>query len=139
MHDRSVHIFDIYEHPERGLRAIRRGFSWVAFLMPSVWAVRRDLGWTTLGLFVLTTAAFDLARFGAGVGLGPVTQLVVLIALLLVLGLLPATDGYRWHADALRQRGYVHRNTVAARSKAQALRAAAQDRFDAAPILVAAA
>ena len=57
-----MHVFDIYRHPRYGLQAVRRGFSWSAFLLPSVWAVRRGLGITTLILIIATTLVFDVTE-----------------------------------------------------------------------------
>lgn len=136
MHDRSVHIYDIYEHPELGLRTVRRGFSWAAFLLPAVWAVRRELGWTTLALFVLTTAAFDLARMSAE-SAHPVVQIGLLAGLLALVGLKPGLEGYRWQGQALERKGYEHRRTVAAANPRVALDATIHNRFDGAPIPVA--
>jgi hypothetical protein len=137
MQDRSVHIFDIYEHPEQGLRAVRRGFSWAAFLLPSVWAVRRELGWTTLALFVLTTTAFDLARMSAE-SAHPIVQMGLLAGLLALVGLKPGLEGYRWQARVLEQKGFAHVRTVAAASPRVALDATIHNRFEGAPIPVAA-
>ncbi len=138
MQDRSVHIYDIYEHPELGMRAVRRGFSWAAFLLPTVWAVRKELGWTTLALFVLTTAAFDLARMSAE-SAHPVMQVVVLAGLLVLVGLKPGIEGYVWQARSLETRGFRHVRTVAAATARAALAATRQDRFQAEPILAAVA
>ena len=137
MHHRSVHIYDIYEHPELGLRTVRRGFSWAAFLLPAVWAVRRELGWTTLALFVLTTAAFDLARMSAE-SAHPVVQIGLLAGLLALVGLKPGLEGFRWQARALEQKGYTHAGTVAASTARTALDATVHNWFEAFPIAVAA-
>ena len=57
-----MRVFDIYQHPKYGIQAVRRGFSWLAFLAPSVWAVRRGLGLVTVLLVVTTTLMFDIAQ-----------------------------------------------------------------------------
>ncbi len=137
MQDRSVHIYDIYQHPEQGLRAVRRGFSWAAFLLPTVWAVRKELGWTTLALFVLTTAAFDLARMSAE-SAHPVMQVGLLAGLLALVGLKPGLEGYRWQGQALERKGFAHRRTVAAPNPRVAMDATLRDHFEGVPIPVAA-
>jgi hypothetical protein len=138
MNDRSVHIFDIYEHPEAGLRAVRRGFSWEGFLLPAVWAVRHGMGWTALKLMVLTTAIFDLAEFTASLGFGPVEQFIFMVAGVALLGIRPGVDGYLWIGKGLTKAGYRLRGAVAAPSGRKALEAMAGQAFTDHPIAVAA-
>jgi hypothetical protein len=138
MHDRSVHIFDLYEHPEFGLRAVRRGFSWEALLLPAVWAVRHGMGWTALTLMVLTTAVFDVAGFTASLGFGPVEQVLFMVAGLTLLGIKPGVDGYLWIGEGLTSAGYRLRGAVAAPSRRKALDAMAGQAFTDQPIAVAA-
>jgi hypothetical protein len=138
MNDRSVHIFDLYEHPEYGLRAVRRGFSWEAFLLPAVWAVRHGTGWTALVLMVLTTAVFDVARFTASLGFGPIEQFLFMLAGVALLGVRPGVDGYLWIGEGLLKEGYSPAGVVAAGSRRQALEATANNAFTGEPIAVAA-
>lgn len=138
MNDRSVHIFDIYQHPEDGLKAVRRGFSWEAFLLPALWAVRRELGWTAFTLFVLTTAVFDIAGFSAALGFGVLEQCLLMLTGVALLGMLPGFDGYRWLGKDLERKGYDHLAVVAAASRRHALEAACENRYAATSILVAA-
>jgi hypothetical protein len=138
MNDHARHIFDLYEHPELGLRAVRRGFSWEAFLFPAFWAVRRGMGWTALTLIVLTTAVFDLARFSAGLGFGPLEQFIFMVAGIMLLGIKPGVDGYLWIGQVLTKEGYGLRGAVAAASRRKALEAMAGQAFTDKPIAVAA-
>ncbi len=138
MNDRSAHIFDLYEHPDFGLRAVRRGFSWEAFLLPALWAVRNGMGWTALTLMVLTTAVFDLARFTAGLGFGPVEQVIFLLAGAALLGIKPGVDGYLWIGEGLAREGYQPLGPVVAASRRQAVEAMAGQAFTDRPIAVAA-
>ncbi|MEE4173188.1 MAG: hypothetical protein V2I57_02950 [Xanthomonadales bacterium] len=138
MHQRSVHIFDLYEHPEAGLIAVRRGFSWEGFLLPAVWAVRHGMGWTAVTLMVLTTAVFDLARLTAEVGFGPVEQFVFMLAGITLLGIKPGVDGYLWIGEKRVCEAYVHRGAVAASGRRKAVQAMAGQRFTDRPIVVAA-
>ena len=75
-----MRVFDIYKHPKYGKRAVRRGFSWLAFLAPSVWAVRRGLGLTTVLLVVTTTLMFDIAQLAGSWVSGPMAQFLLLVA-----------------------------------------------------------
>jgi len=124
-----MRVFDIYQHPKYGKQAVRRGFSWLAFLAPSVWAVRRGLGLVTVMLVVTTTLMFDIAQLAGSWVSGPVAQLVLLIVLVVAFGLKPGFNGYRWHARILEEEKFSFKCTVAAESRRQALQAANDDNY----------
>ncbi len=134
----AMRVYDIYRHPRYGFQAVRRGFSWLAFLVPSVWAVRRGLGLTTLVLVLATSLVFDIAELLGQWAGHPVSQVLILVALSIVVGVKPGFDGYRWHARALTDDDFEFQCTVAASSRRQAIRAAANDRYFNGPINVAA-
>ena len=125
-----MRVFDIYQHPKYGKQAVRRGFSWLAFLAPSVWAVRRGLGLITVMLVITTTLMFDIAQL-AGVWMpGPVAQILLLIALVIIFGIKPGFEGYRWHARVLEDEEFSYKCTVAAESRRQALKAANDEQYN---------
>ncbi len=124
-----MHIFDIYHHPEYGDEAVRRGFSWLAFLVPSVWAVRRGLGWTTLFLVAASTLMFDVAELASLLANWPLLQIPVLIMMIVAVGILPGFAGYRWHAAHLREEHFEHKCTIVADGRRQAIKAANDDNF----------
>jgi len=124
-----MHIFDIYHHPVYGDEAVRRGFSWLAFLVPSVWAVRRGLGWTTLFLVAASTLMFDVAELAGLLIDRPWLQVPVLLLMVCVVGWLPGVAGYRWHAAHLREEHFEHKCTIVAGGRRQALKAANDDRY----------
>ncbi len=124
-----MRVFDIYQHPKYGKQAVRRGFSWLAFLAPSVWAVRRGLGLVTVMLVVTTTLMFDIAQL-AGLWVSePVAQLLLLVLLVIVFGLKPGFYGYRWHARILEEEKFSFKCTVAAETRRQAIKAANDDNY----------
>ena len=124
-----MRVFDIYQHPKYGIQAVRRGFSWLAFLAPSVWAVRRGLGLVTVMLVVTTTLMFDIAQLAGSWVSGPVAQLLLLIVLVIAFGLKPGFNGYRWHARVLEEEKFSFKCTVAAESRRKALKAANDDDY----------
>ncbi len=124
-----MRVFDIYQHPKYGKQAVRRGFSWLAFLAPSVWAVRRGLGLVTVMLVVTTTLMFDIAQLAGSWLSGPVAQLLLLIVLVIAFGLKPGFNGYRWHARVLEEEKFSFKCTVAAESRRKALKAANDDNY----------
>lgn len=125
-----MHVFDIYQHPQYGKQAVRRGFSWLAFLAPSVWAVRRGLGLVTVMLVVTTTLMFDIAQLAGTWVSGPVNQIFLLIGLIVLFGIKPGFSGYRWHARVLAEEKFSFICTVVAESRRQALKAANDERYD---------
>lgn len=133
-----MRVFDVYRHPRYGMQAVRRGFSWLAFLAPSVWAVRRGLGITTLLMVVATTLMFDIAQMAGAWVTSAGGQIVVLLALAVIVGARPGFLGYQWHAAALEDEDFDYVCTVAATSRRQAIRAAANDEYFNGPIHVAA-
>ena len=124
-----MRVFDIYQHPKYGKQAVRRGFSWLAFLAPSVWAVRRGLGYTTVFLVVTTTLMFDIAQLAGTWASSPLSQTLLLAGLVVLFGIKPGFFGYRWHARILKDEDFSFKCTVAAESRRQAIKAANDDRF----------
>ncbi|NNE04206.1 MAG: hypothetical protein HKN15_00585 [Xanthomonadales bacterium] len=126
-----MRVFDVYKHPRHGFDAVMRGFSWTAFLVPSVWAVRRGLGYTTVLLVVTTTLMFDIAQIASVWIQQPAIQLALLGLLVVLFGWKPGFRGYRWHAEALQQEKYHFTCTVVAENRRDAIKAANDDRFQA--------
>ena len=124
-----MRVFDIYQHPEYGRQAVRRGFSWLAFLAPSVWAVRRGLGLITVFLVVTTTLMFDIAQLAGSWLSNPVSQILLLVGLVIVFGIRPGFYGYRWHARVLVEEEFSFKCTVAAESRRKALKAANDEHY----------
>jgi hypothetical protein len=124
-----MHVFDIYHHPVYGDEAVRRGFSWLAFLVPSVWAVRRGLGWIALLLVAASTIMFDIAELASLLADWPLLQIPVLLLMVVVVGVLPGFAGYRWHAEHLREEHFQHKCTIVAGGRRQAIKAANDDRY----------
>ena len=125
-----MRVFDIYQHPKYGKQAVRRGFSWLAFLAPSVWAVRRGLGLTTVFLVVTTTLMFDIAQLAGDWVASPMSQILLLIGLIVLFGIKPGFSGYRWHARVLKDEKFAFKCTVAAESRRKALQAANDAHFN---------
>ena len=124
-----MRVFDIYQHPRHGTEAVRRGFSWFAFLVPSIWAVRRGLGWTTTILVVTSGTMFDLAELSMVWVQSLAWQLPLLALLVVLFGLIPGFIGYRWHAHRLQDQKFTLKCTVLAQGRRQAIRSAKDNRF----------
>ena len=118
-----MRVFDIYEHPRDGLRAIKRGFSWPAFLAPSVWSAAKGLGSTTLLLVICSTLMFDFLKLATGLVPDPGSMLALFVLSYVLFGLRPGTRGNSWHAANLQKEGFERKYVVAANSSGHALRA----------------
>ncbi len=125
-----MRVFDVYQHPRHGYAAVRRGFSWFAFLFPSVWAVRRGLGYMTVVLVVTTTLMFDIAQVSSVWVQHPTIQLSLLALLVVLFGLRPGFRGYRWHEQALKDENFHFTCTVIAESRREAIKAANDDHYN---------
>ena len=123
--------YDIYKHPKFGLETVQHGFSWMAFLAPSVWASSKGLGFITLLLVTLTTVAFNIAtlaiRWYSGFGISP---LLLLPGLLAILGLVVISRGHIWHANSLRKDGFQKQSSVVALNARQAKQAFQHNSYD---------
>lgn len=133
-----MYIYDIYEHPKYGAEAVRRGFSWSAFLMPSVWAVNRGLGMTTLLILAATALVFDISKVVGAWVEHPLIAISFALLLIGLVGLRPGILGNGWHAEALMRAGYARRETVAAANRCAALRAWSRSSYLPLPVHLAA-
>ena len=116
-------VYDIYEHPRHGMIAVKNGFSWSAFLAPSVWAAAKGLGAVTLILIIGSTLMFDFLKIAADFIQQPAVMLLLVAVSYLAFGLRPGIEGNFWHASKLRTEGFQWRFTVAAHGRAHALKA----------------
>lgn len=118
-----MRVFDIYEHPQAGLCAVKRGFSWPAFLAPSVWSAAKGLGSTTLLLVICSTLMFDFLKLATGFVPDPGAMLMLFVLSYVLFGLRPGTHGNSWHAASLQRDGFERKYVIAANSRGHALRA----------------
>lgn len=122
----TAHMRRSAEDKANDLRLIKEGFSWPAFLFTVIWAAWCRLWGVAVALVVLELI---LALGLAGLGIGPITESIALLALSWLLGLC-GNDLKRWYA---RRQGYLPVAVVAARDRD----AATQRLFDREPSLAA--
>jgi len=99
--------FAVYEHPTKGLLAIKRGFSWSAFFFGPLWLLRHGLYSHTL---VTGLASFALAILLFLMALGFTSEWHRLFFVLLFLsgwGSLPAWLGSKWRERRCLRQGYI--------------------------------
>lgn len=110
----TVHMRSGALEPERDLKLVKEGFSWPAFVFSFFWALWHRLWWEALALFAFTTGV-NLAV--AGAGFGETAAGAVSLAVAIAVGLL-AND---LHRKALRRKGFVETEVVAAPNRETAL------------------
>lgn len=117
-------VYEIYEHPERGRKAVKVGFSWVGFFFGPLWALLKRL-WliatTCLGLLVL----LRLIKVGLG-GSSNVFVATGYVTAHAIIKVVMGVFGNHWISRSLIRRGYHPITRVAAHSRGDALRRADQ-------------
>lgn len=133
-----MQVFDVYEHPRLGLRAVRQGFSWPAFIAPTVWAAALGLGRVTFLLVLASTLMFDLLDLTSMFVTHPLAMGALFVLAYVGFGVKPGFRAHRWVAEHLRDEGWQRRCRVVAASRRAALQAVREGRATADPGLLAA-
>jgi hypothetical protein len=115
--------FSVYQHPTRGFKAVKVGFSAPALLFGPVWMLVNKL-WGLAGLWLvlivlcaLVEAITDQSQAGGSNAL--IT--IVLTPVYLALWFIPAFKGNKWREKNLSRRSYELLNLVQAKSPAAAI------------------
>jgi hypothetical protein len=112
----------IYQHAQKGFRAVKTGFSWPGFFFMWIWAFTRGLIGTGALLFLIWLASlglYMLAVMSAFDFMGIVYFFVWLVNAVIV-----GLCGNSWQANSLIKKGYKHVDTVHASSPRAAAREA---------------
>ncbi|MFA9459789.1 hypothetical protein [Thiohalorhabdus methylotrophus] len=106
----AMKIFDVYHHPEHGLRSVKQGFCWPAFLGNGLWALRRGMAGLGAGLLVAVltlagtvAAAVLLEAYGAAAGAGLAAMAMLSFA---------GRRANHWWRLTLRREGFYRLCTV---------------------------
>jgi hypothetical protein len=110
-----MRVYQIFKHSEKGIQAVKRGFSWPAFFFTWIWALTRRL-WLAGGLLFLCSIALGIFGQAMGRRNGPFALALDLIFLLIV-----GTRANLWRSNALENRGYRHLGAMNARDPQDAL------------------
>lgn len=113
--------YTVYQHPVRGLEAVKMGFSWPALLFSLFWMVTHRLWRVTLVWVTVYAVAVALVEWLAPGVWALNLSSAVLLALLIIAG----GRGNAWREAALSRRGYRVLQTVKADSPAIAVAVAA--------------
>jgi hypothetical protein len=121
-----MRTFNVFQHPDAGLVAVKVGFSWPAFFFGFIWMMFKKM-WGLVGAwlgmyFVLTL----IEKFLEGVVKSNAHFSVQVVLWIFVSGayvtlwLLPAFRGNQWVERNLRAQGYVAIFTVEAENALEA-------------------
>ncbi len=110
--------FDVYAHETHGYEAVKRGFSWPAFLLGIFWAFYKKL-WLAGSIYLLVILLLALPGddLSSG-GLGPIYDFVG-FGISLFVGI----AGNGWRRQLLTQQGYRFVDAIEARSPQAAIEA----------------
>jgi hypothetical protein len=100
---------------DRGVRLVKEGFCWPAFLVAPLWALWHRL-WLVVFLVLLVGMAIDVALDFAGAD--TLSSWAVLLAYSVLIG----SGASDWHRAALDRRGFREVGLVAARDEDAAVR-----------------
>jgi hypothetical protein len=109
--------FDVYAHPQSGYEAVKRGFSWPAFLFGIFWAFHKRLWWAA-GLYLLFMIALGVSS--AEEEPGSLTAFYDFVGF--GISLFVGASGNGWRRQALEQWGYRHIDEIEASSPKAAVK-----------------
>lgn len=119
-----MRTFDLYKHPSKGYKAVKRGFSWPAFLFSFVWAFIKRL-WS-VGIALVGVIAFLMIMESAFVqgsnDAGVLATQIIVLGMFAWLGI----KGNEWIRSDLRKRGYEYDQTLKAETAKAAIADAAK-------------
>ena len=113
--------YHVFEHPTRGLEAVKVGVSWPGFCFGFFWMlVKKMWGWALLFLVIAIVSVFFQISITHGQPPASATNLGFDLEGL-VLGIIVGAYGNGWRESNLRNRGYVSIATVEAKTPDGAL------------------
>jgi uncharacterized protein DUF2628 len=107
--------FRVFVHPVHGLEAVKSGFSWPAFLLPSVWMLEKRL-WGRAALWFAMHTTVDLLAVTPGIE-------AALWCVLTAIGLrlFAGANANRWREQRLLKERYEPLKTIAADTSYEAV------------------
>jgi hypothetical protein len=112
----------VYQHAQKGFRAVKTGFSWPGFFFMWIWAFTKGLIGTGALLFLIWLAVLGLYMLAvmSALDFAGIVYSFVLLVNAVIVGLW----GNSWRANSLIKKGYRHVDTVQASSPRAATREA---------------
>lgn len=115
--------YHVFEHPTRGLEAVKVGVSWPGFFFGFFWMlVKKMWGWALLFLAIAMVSVFFQISITHGQSPASATKTNLGFDLVgLVFGIIVGAYGNGWRESNLRNKGYVSVATVEAKTPDDAL------------------
>jgi signal peptidase I len=114
-----MRFYDVYEHPTKGRKAVKDGFSWPAFFFFPLWPFLKGL-WL-LGAVCLIPSAFAIILEELHLVPLVLWWAILSTAIPLLVGIAVGVLGNAWVCKSLVRRGFLHVAKVAAQSHHTAL------------------
>ncbi|MDC1536532.1 hypothetical protein N8516_05150 [Candidatus Thioglobus sp.] len=117
--------YKVFKHPEKGFKAVKSGFAWLAPFNP-IWPLFRGL-WAlfiTYIIFILVLASIDALIYGLDdfIDFTNANNLQwILLIIQIVIFASPGFKGNEWTATNLQKKGYVFDCSIEANNKNDAL------------------
>ncbi len=108
--------YDVYAHQDLGYQAVKRGFSWPAFVFGMLWAFYKRL-WLVGAVYLLIALLLSMSIQDAGESGLDVLYNLISFGISLFVG----AAGNGWWRDSLGEQGYRHIRAVEARSPRAAI------------------
>lgn len=107
--------YTIHRHPDKGLAAVKKGFSWPGFFFTWIWAIFKSLGGIAVVLAILHFLVLGLSNSGDPEA--SILGSVLAISVCLTVGF----KGNDWRRKRLVRRGYEDLGRVSARRVSEAI------------------
>ena len=117
--------YKVFKHPEKGFKAVKSGFAWLAPFNP-IWPLFRGLWmlFITYIFFTLVLASVDAQIYGLDdvIDVKNANNLQwILFIIQIVIFASPGFKGNEWTANNLQNKGYIFDCSIEAKNKDDAL------------------
>ena len=117
--------YKVFKHQEKGLRAVKSGFAWLAPFNP-IWPLFRGLWLIFISyiIIILILAGIDVEIYGfenyIDIPKASDFQLIFFIIQIIIL-VTPGFKGNEWTSNNLQKKGYVFDCSIEAKNKNEAI------------------
>ena len=117
--------YKVFKHQEKGLRAVKSGFAWLAPFNP-IWPLFRGL-WLMFIFYIITIlvlASIDVEIYGfeGYIDIPKANNLQLIFFIIqIIIFLTPGFKGNEWTSNNLQKKGYVFDCSIEAKNKNEAI------------------
>jgi hypothetical protein len=117
--------YKVFKHPEKGFKAVKSGFAWLAPFNP-IWPLFRGLWALFISyifvILIITSIDFSFYGFEGYIDIvnADDLQLIFLIVQIIIF-ISPGFKGNEWTANNLQKKGYIFDCSIEAKNKDDAL------------------